>query len=297
MFRQLPFKIAVASFLLLALARLDCHAGETAHPWDNKRIYYIIEYMGRLRERGFFVRHPGSFQRRPCVITEEEKQSYAEYDSETLILTARIKSITTPTGEALQRHEEALFGDTGYETIAIASGEADFLATGFYGRPIRIPVPNGAVFEVSGEWLAAQNPQVGKKVMIDLIDRISRGVSREEVTFEQRIAAATDTSPAVWLAVFRTENRPPLYARFTSDGRLLRLDSEGLTYQIVTRDDYIRGRIPSGNEPMLDPPAEYPRFDQLAGQPATIQPGGFEPLPEPQPYVPQPAGMVGATYP
>lgn len=288
----------IALFFALFLASCGLAAAGEAHPWDNKRIYYVIEYQGRLREKGFFVRRPGSYQKRPCVITEEEKHSYAEHDPNLLILSVRIKTITTPSGEALQRQEETFFGEPGREVINVSGGEADFASSGFFGRSIRVPMPRDAVFEVSGEWLAAQRPQVGKTVPIDIIDRIGRRHTREEVRFTERLSAGDAQTPAVWIATFNTPERPPLYARFTSDGRLLRLDSEGLTYQVVGRDDYARGAIPQGMEPPFDPasdpvpaPAE-PNADVMLREP--LQPGVY-----PEGGVPagQPAIAIGDSVP
>lgn len=239
-------------FLLLILAFPAAPApaisglamGASGHPWDNKRVYYLIEYQGRLREKGFFVRRPGSYQKIPCVIYDEEKISNADLNGLPINRSFQTKTITTPEGYALFRHEQTMLGDSGEETVTIAAGEADFAASGYFGGPARVPVPERLLFEISGEWLASQNPQTGKHLDVDVLDREARRVSRESVRIGDRLENfGEQNGPAIWAAEFRSEGQPPMAAIFTADGRLLRLESEGLIYQVVTREEYEAGRL------------------------------------------------------
>ncbi len=260
---------ATTTVLALLLAAVCAGAGE--HPWDGKRIYYVIEYQGRLRERGFFVRRPGSWQRSPCVVTEEEKFTFAGGDPSTPSRSVRIRTVSTPTGEAIQRREEAIIGEPGQETINVAGGEAIFEATGYLGRPARLPVPPGVLFEVTGEWLASRQLRRGASHQAQLIDRPGRSVTIETVDVLEQLSPASGGNPSVWLAEFTSPGRPPMRARFTSDGRLTRLESEGLVYQVVGREDYEFGRIPA--------------------ETATV------PVPAPSPIAPQPASLGGPAIP
>ncbi len=259
--------LLTALLLLLAAAG---HVGAGDHPWDNKRIYYIIEYQGKLREKGYFVRRPGSYQRQPCVIIEEEKASFSPINDQMPVRLIKIKTISTPGGAALQRSEEVVGGDTGRETITVEAGEAEFVSSGYFGPSARVPVSPGAMFEISGEWLAAQVPAKGKSFTAVLIDRERRCINHETVTILEQLPGR---DPTVWLAEFAAEGRSPLLARFTSDGRLTRLESEGLVYQVVSREEYEQGRI-AKNESMLAQ-AGYTagRTGTLAGQTSTIHIG------------------------
>ncbi|MDR0362314.1 MAG: transglutaminase-like domain-containing protein [Planctomycetota bacterium] len=203
------------------------------HPWDNKRVYYLIEQNGVIREKGFFVRRPGTYQKQPCVIIEDEKSSV-----QPLQRSMKSKTITTPGGAALYREEEILYGDFGREEITVADGVADIVANGYFGQSARISVPESVLFEISGEWLASRNLSPGKTLTVDLLDREARTVSRESVVIGARSDNADPSGPAAWTAEFRSESRPPLYARFTTDGRLLRLESEGMVYQVASRREY-----------------------------------------------------------
>ncbi len=238
-------RIPTAVLILLAaivIAAAGAFGGE--HPWNDKRIYYVIEYQGRLRERGYFVRRPGSWQRAPCVITEEEKFSFAGGDPASPSRAVRIRTVATPAGEAIQRHEEVVIGDPGKEIVTVSGGEAIFEASGSLGRPARLPVPPGVLFEVTGEWLANLQLRRGASFQAEIIDRAARAVTSESVDILEQLSSSSGSSPAVWLAEFNSPGRPPMRARFTTDGRLTRLESEGLVYQVVGREDYEFGRIP-----------------------------------------------------
>ncbi len=217
------------------------HAGE--HPWTNKRIYYIIEFQGQLREKGYFVRRAGSYQRRPCIITEEEKFTFEAHNRQVPVTRTSIKTVTTPAGEALQRTETMTGAESGRESVTIANGEAQFVASGYYGASGAVPVPPGVMFEITGDWLAVQAPRPGKTVTADILDRSRRTVNRETVTMVEQIDGAR---PEVWLAEFSAGGRNPLMARFTADGRLTRLEAAGLIYQIVSREEFEEGAILSG---------------------------------------------------
>lgn len=241
-------KTALLMMLLVLFGVFDAAlAGQ--HPWDEKRIYYVVEYAGKLREKGYFVRHPGSYDKRPCTVYEEEKFTYSEYDNQNPTRSASIRTLTTPTGDAIQRNEQVGIGEPGTETVIVEEGEARFDATGFYGRPSRVPVPPGVLFEVTGEWLAQRQLRKGATFGADIIDRLGRRVVTEEVELLETVGSGT---PQVWLARFSSPGRPPMLVRFTSDGRLLRMESAGLVYQVVGRDDYERGRIPRFAAPAAD---------------------------------------------
>lgn len=223
---------------------------DSGHPWDYKRVYYLIEYQGRLREKGFFVRRPGSYQRQSCVIYDEEKTSNADLNGLPVTRVFRSKTITTPRGDALYRHEEALAGESGSETVVVQGGAAEIRGSGYFGGSATIPTPAGALFEISGDWLAANNPQSGRNVQVDILDRENRRVTRETVTFGDRVQSGSRFTPDLWLAEFSTRDEAPMRARFTADGRLLRLESAGLVYQVVTREEYEEGRA-YYNQPTL----------------------------------------------
>lgn len=243
--RRFCFVVALALAILAspapAISGLAMGAG--GHPWDNKRVYYLIEYQGRLREKGYFVRRPGSFQKTPCVIYDEEKISTADLNGLPVSRSFKTKTITTPQGYALFRQEEAVLGDSGSETVTVANGEADIKAYGYFGGPARVPVPDGVLFEISGEWLATNSLQSGRSVTVDVLDRELREVVQETVRVGSRLDNQTGSGPAIWAAEFQTSGHPPLAAMFTSDGRLLRLESEGLIYQVVSREEYEEGRM------------------------------------------------------
>ncbi|MCC8191067.1 MAG: transglutaminase-like domain-containing protein [Planctomycetes bacterium] len=239
----------VYCILLLVLAG----GGKSAagdHPWNDKRIYYVMEYRGELREKGYFTRRAGSYRKAPCVVVEEEKFVYAPGDGVTPLRILRLRTLSTPDGTAIQRSEEVVAGDSGREVITVENGEAVIEASGMFGTSGRIPVPPGAVFELSGEWFSRRPPRAGTVAEVDVLDRRNRTVATETVEIVESIGTGAAT---VWRAVCTSPGRPPLEARFTADGRLLRLESAGLVYQVVERDDYEAGRIPRtgtrGHEP------------------------------------------------
>ena len=218
-------------------------AGRPAHPWDNKRVYYLIERQGLVREKGFFVRRPGDYQKTPCVIVEEEKTTIVPPGEQTAPRAFRSKTITTPAGAALYREEEVLYGDVGRETITVSGGEAQIAASGYFGASGALPVPPGVLFEVSAEWLAGQSLHVGKTLTAGVLDREDRLVTIESITIvDKRENAESPSGPAVWTAEFLGDGKEPMRALFTSDGRLLRLESGDVVYQIATRAEYEQER-------------------------------------------------------
>ncbi|MDR1611544.1 MAG: transglutaminase-like domain-containing protein [Planctomycetota bacterium] len=233
---------------------------EAKHPWDNKRVHYLIEYNGTIREKGFFVRRPGTYQRQPCVVIEDEKTSIQPFQR-----SMKSKTITTPDGVALYREEDLLHGDSGREEITVADGFAEFAASGYFGQNARIPVPQGVLFEISGEWLASLGLRPGNAAVAYLLDRDARRVTRENVVIGARTDNADPTGPAAWTAEFRSEDRLPLFARFTTDGRLLRLESEGMIYQVASRREYEEERRIS-QSPITPPePIPLPTDSAVAG--------------------------------
>lgn len=262
-------RIGLFILLLSALtAGAVCRAGE--HPWENKRIYYIIEYRGELREKGFFTRYTGSYQRRPCVITEEEKASYLGGGQENPIRVIKTKTITTPSGLALQRSEEVTDGDRGKETIVIQADEIEFISSGYFGESAHIPGVANPLFEITGDWLAAQGPAEGKMVSASLINRQHRSITTQDVAFRR-----DPTSPGgnIWLAELTGTSLRPLVVRFTTDGRISRMESENLVYQIVSRAEFEQGRIARGRGPALLPEPEQDSADPLPRMPASPPPG------------------------
>lgn len=262
--RRHAFLIPVLA-VILACARAP--AGE--HPWTGKRIHYVTHFHGELREKGFFIRREGSYKKRPCVISEEEKFVFAG-DPGNPVQAVKIRSLTTPDGEALQRHETVLIGQPGREIVDIADGEALFEASGVFGSSARTPVPDGLIFEISGEWLAKRNPGVGASHVVDVLDRPNRRVVRVRVDILDLLSPAADGGPAVWLAEMSVEGRPSFQARFTSDGRLLRLDSGDMVYQVVGREDYELGRLPPSAPPRGGDSGFSADFsgERIAGDPA-----------------------------
>ncbi|MCL2000798.1 MAG: hypothetical protein FWG74_05130, partial [Planctomycetes bacterium] len=238
---------SIAISILLASAAMAVRTPGGEHPWNNKRIYYVVEYQGRLRARGYFVRRSGSWQRAPCVITEEEKSSFTDGDAISPSRLVRIRTVVTPSGEAIQRHEEVIIGDPGREMVSLSGGTAAFDASGSLGHTTRLPAPTGVLFEISGEWLASRQLRPGASFQANIIDRPARAISAETVDILEQLAPASGTVPSVWLAEFNSPGRPPMRARFTSDGRLTRLESEGLVYQVVSREEYESGRIAPEN--------------------------------------------------
>lgn len=234
---------SAAAFVILAVLAVAA-AGAGEHPWNGKRIYYIVEYQGMPREKGFFVRRAGSWQRRPCVITEEERLAFENGDVHNPVRAVRVRSIAGPDGSAIQRREETVFGGFGNESIQIAGGEAIF-ESNLLTTPLRIPVPSGVLFEINGEWLASRPLRRGATYTAETIDRVSRTVVSDSVAIIEQISQGSGATPSVWLAEFTAPGRPTMRARFTSDGRLLRLESEGLIYQVVSREEYEAGRLPA----------------------------------------------------
>lgn len=244
---------------------------DSSHPWDYKRVYYVIEYLGQLREKGFFVRRPGSYQRQPCIIYDEEKTSNALLNGLPVTRVFRSKTITSLSGSALFRNEEAIMGEMGMETVAIRDGLAEIRANGYFGQPIDLPVPPGTLFEISGEWLAANSPQSGKRLGVDVLDREGRRVLRENVVYGNR-EPGTEGNPDVWVAEFAGDGEQPMLARFTRDGRLLRLEGEGLIYQVVSREEYGQGRISSRQS--LFRSGEEEEYAAAIGGPGAVRYGG-----------------------
>ncbi|MDR3077748.1 MAG: transglutaminase domain-containing protein [Planctomycetota bacterium] len=235
-------------------------AGGGEHPWNDKRIYYVVEQEGRLREKGYFIRRTGSWRRAPCVVTEEDKFYFQDGETLTPARSVKIRVISTPGGEAIQRHEEVVIGDPGRESIFIENGEALFNCSGAYGESSRAPAPPGAVFEVSGEWLASRRLVSGESFEAGIVERRGRRVRGESVTIREQLAPGGGGQPAIWLAEFNSPGRSPMFARFTSDGRLIRLETGRLIHQVVGREDFELGRIPSSPvRPESDPaPASAP---------------------------------------
>ena len=206
-------------------------------------MYYLIERQGLVREKGFFVRRPGDYQKTPCVIVEEEKTTIVPPGEQTAPRAFRSKTITTPAGAALYREEEVLYGDVGRETITVSGGEAQIAASGYFGASGALPVPPGVLFEVSAEWLAGQSLHVGKTLTAGVLDREDRLVTIESITIvDKRENAESPSGPAVWTAEFLGDGKEPMRALFTSDGRLLRLESGDVVYQIATRAEYEQER-------------------------------------------------------
>ncbi len=231
-------------------------AGEPgAHPWNNKRIHYLIEYQGRMVEKGDFVRRIASFQRIPCIVIEEEKHLYDGGDEP--IRSVKTRTMTSLEGLAMQRSETVTKGESGSETITIGRGEAVFDATGCYGTPGVVPVPADTLFEINGEWLAGNRPRPGDTYFANVLDRSTRGVVATSVTILDRgpQPASTDPNPpSVWLAEINSPGRPGILARYTSDGRLVRMEGGGLVYHVVTREQYDAGKLPNVAGAGLDDP-------------------------------------------
>ncbi len=272
-----PFYRFIAPYLLMAVFAAAIgypavQAGEPGdHPWNNKRIHYLIEYQGRMVEKGEFVRRVTSYQRIPCIVIEEEKHLYDGGDEP--IRSVKTRTMTTPEGLAMLRHETVTKGEPGEETITVARGEAVFDATGVYGTPGVVPVPPDAMFEINGEWLAGNRPRRGDTYFANILDRSTRGVVATSVTILDRgpQPISTDpTTPAVWLAEINTPGRPGILARYTSDGRLVRMEGGGLVYHVVTREQYDAGKLPSVAGAGLDDPT----LDDYAG-------GGWKPIDSP----------------
>lgn len=236
--RRTFFIILLITAIGSALA-LPAAAGE--HPWNNKRIYYVIENQGLLVEKGFFVRHMGSYEKQPCVVTEEEKHFYGA-DPAAPMRSVRTRTLTTLDGKALQRTESSLMGDSGKEVITVAGGEARIIATGAYGKSGRVPVPDDVLFEITGEWLASMNSRRGRNFAANVLDRLTHGVITADVRILDRDGSAANSS--IWRAEITAPSRDPVVARYTSDGRLLRMEGGGMEFQVVGREDYELGRLP-----------------------------------------------------
>ncbi|MDR1745047.1 MAG: transglutaminase domain-containing protein [Planctomycetota bacterium] len=240
--------------ILIALLGLACReiarAGE--HPWENKRIYYVIENGGRLVEKGYFVRHAGSYQKIPCWIVDEEKSFFAPGDAAKPIRFVRTRTLTTMDGLALQRVEPALVvGDDSQEAIARTGGEAVFDTRGAYGLPGVVPVTDDVLFEISGEWLASHMTGTGASSRTaNVLDRVTRGVVATQVLFPAQRAGSPGDPSAALRAEITMPGRPPVQARYTRDGRLLRLEGSGIVYQVVGREAYESGRIPGAAAPV-----------------------------------------------
>ncbi len=263
-----PFFRFIAACLLLTFIhagtdRQAVHAGEPGdHPWNNKRIHYLIEYQGRLVEKGEFVRRVASFQRIPCIVIEEEKHLFDGGDEP--IRSVKTRTMTTPQGLAMLRSETVTKGDPGEETITVTRGEAIFDASGCYGTPGVVPVPPDTMFEINGEWLAGNRPRPGDTFYANILDRSTRGVVSTSVTILDRGPQPITTdanTPAVWLAEINTPGRPGILARYTSDGRLVRMEGGGLVYHVVTREQYDAGKLPAVAGMGLDDPT----LDDYAG--------------------------------
>lgn len=254
-------------------------AGAGEHPWKDKRVYYVIQFMGRMIEKGHITRITGAFQKTEGWQLEEEKSFYAG-NPQNPIRSIKVRTLTTYEGYAMQRVEEVLKGDPGMEKITIEKGQAHFESHGIYGGPTRgVPVPPDVLFEVSGEWLA-QARRIGRRThSANVLDRASRGVVVSDVTILEREPTQMPDAPVVYWAEIVTAGRQPVIARYTDDGRLLRLESGGMVYQVVTREDYEQGRIPY-IPPPLPPDAPPP--------PYVPTPEGFPP-PEGAPPPPEPA--------
>jgi hypothetical protein len=229
-------------FVFLLLAAGTVRTGEQ-HPWNDKRVYYVVAQGGKLREKGYFVRRIGSWRKAPCVVIEEDRFYFLEGESLTPARSVKVRSITTLDGLAIQRHEETIIGGSGRETIVVEDGEAHFdNSNPSYGEPFVLPAPAGLVFDVNGEWLAAQSPRIGAEYEARVLERRARKVRIETVSIRERLSSGGD--PSVWIAEFNSPGRTPMFARFTSDGRLIRLESGSLIYQVVGRDDFELGRVP-----------------------------------------------------
>ncbi len=238
--------VAMCIAFLCPVCRGIARAGE--HPWENKRIYYVIENMGRLVEKGHFIRHAGSYRKNPCWIVDEEKSFFVPPNAATPVRTVRTRTLTTLDGLALQRVETSLVeGDDSQEAIAVTGGEALFDARGAYGRPGVVPVTDDVLFEITGEWLASHVSAAGAPRTANVLDRVTRGVVATQVIF---LDGGTTGGPGEPAAALRAEivmpGRTPVQARYTRDGRLLRLEGSGMAYQVVGREAYEQGRIPAG---------------------------------------------------
>ncbi|MDR1520608.1 MAG: transglutaminase domain-containing protein [Planctomycetota bacterium] len=242
-----PLLVPFIGFLLPLFP--PARGGEIPHPWNNKRVYYVVERGGRLREKGYFIRRAGSWRKTPCVVTEEDRFYFLEGDTLTPARSVKVRVVAASNGEAIQRYEEVVIGDPGRESITVDAGEIRFKNTGSFGEDSLLPAPPGVVFDVSGEWLAAHALQAGASFPIEVLERRARRVRGETVTLLEQAAPAGGGNPAVWLAEFNSPGRLPMLARFTSDGRLIRLETGDLAYQVVGRDDFELGRIPAAAPP------------------------------------------------
>ena len=253
--------------LIVPTAAATMAAGrDGGHPWDNKRVFYLIEYQGRIREKGYFVRRPGSYQKQSCIIYDEEKISHADLNGIPISRTFKSRTIVGLDGSALFRQEETLTGDSGREEVSVRGGEAAIQASGYFGSSANLPVPDGVLFEISGEWLANRTPRIGQTFSGNVLDREGRRVVSEVIRIGDRLDAGAGASPAIWSADFLTDDKPSLTATFTSDGRLLRLESDDMIYQVVTREEFEQEQLPSRR------PAYYDAADVMAGAPAAASP-------------------------
>ncbi|MCD7897395.1 MAG: transglutaminase domain-containing protein [Planctomycetaceae bacterium] len=229
--------------VLLAGATATVAAGE--HPWNNKRIHYVIEHLGRLVEKGEFVRRVGSYMKKPCWVIEENKFFYDGVNPDP-VRGVRTRTLTTLDGLALQRTESAIGASDGEEFITIIAGQAQFRASGVYGQSGSVPVPADVLFEIGGEWLASRRQRAGSVYTASVLDRMTRGVVVTEVRIREMVdyRYVDRNRLDFWEADISTPGRPDVTARYTTDGRLLRLEGGGMVYSVVGREDYIAGRIP-----------------------------------------------------
>lgn len=234
--------IAAMLVVVITCAGFAVRAGE--HPWNNKRIYYVIEHMGKLVEKGTFVRRIGSYQKQTCWVLEEERFFFNPVNSQMPERGVKTRILTGMRGEALQRTETPFEGQGGKEAITIINGEARIDANGIYGLPGRVPVPKDTLFEIGGEYLATLRRRRGATYSASVLDRATRGVVTAEILISGQEKQGGGDTTEVWLADIATPGRPPVTAFFTPDGRLLRLEGGGMQYQVVAREDFELGRIP-----------------------------------------------------
>ncbi|MDR1536287.1 MAG: transglutaminase domain-containing protein [Planctomycetota bacterium] len=264
--RRLAFPRLFLAAAIAVAAGVAPGAGE--HPWNDKRVYYVVVQDGLLREKGYFIRRTGSWRKNHCVVTEEDRFYFQPGERLTPARSVKIRTITTPEGAAIQRHEEVVIGDPGRENLLVEAGEIRFENTGSYGSPSRLAAPAGVIFDIGGEWLAARRLEAGASFSAEVIERRARRIRSETVVLRERIETPGRDGPAVWLAEFNSPGRSPLLARFTSDGRLIRMETDRLVYQVVGRDDFELGRLPDWRPEALPEPAPAPEESSPVPEPA-----------------------------
>lgn len=210
---------------------------------DGERVYFVIEENSQRRERGFVVRNRSTWNGKPCLVQERERQRSLERGGvkyETRIVQS---SITSLTGEAFKASTVTLAGgEREVDQVIVKNGKASFekySTAGGSRNTATLDVPEGIMFGIDPEWLVRQGIEVGKTYKATVLDRATRALVEETCTVRSRgTEQVLGREMEVWVTESSRGGGTPVTMVFNDSGDLVRLQADTIAYRLVGKQEY-----------------------------------------------------------